>query len=103
MRSSSRPGVSPAEADAVTADYGDAQLEALKKAMLAVALLALLSLVFTRRLPGTPSGREARGRSDRGAAEPPTARAAVPLARWTRSSSTGSRRPTGRTSARSTG
>ena len=44
-------GLSPAEADAATADYADAQLEALKKAMLAVALLALLSLVFTRRLP----------------------------------------------------
>ena len=45
-------GLSPAEADAVTADYAEAQLEALKKAMLAVALLALLSLPFTRRLPG---------------------------------------------------
>src|SRR6185436_14117786 len=35
-------GLSPAEADAVTADYADAQLDALKKSMLAVALLALL-------------------------------------------------------------
>ena len=51
-------GLSPAEADAVTADYADAQLEALKKAMLAVALLALLSLLFTRRLPGKPSAPE---------------------------------------------
>ena len=48
-------GLSAAEADAVTADYADAQLEALKKAMLGVALLALLSLLFTRRLPGKPS------------------------------------------------
>ncbi len=48
-------GLSPAEADAFTADYADAQLEALKKAMFAVALLALLSLLFTRRLPGKPS------------------------------------------------
>ncbi len=47
-------GVSPAEADAVTADYGDAQLNALKTAMLAVALLAVLSFWFTRRLPGRP-------------------------------------------------
>jgi MFS family permease len=47
-------GATPAEADAVTNDYADAQLEALKKAMLAVALLALLSLVFTRHLPGKP-------------------------------------------------
>ena len=45
-------GLSPAEADAVTADYAEAQLEALKKAMFAVALLALLSLPFTRSLPG---------------------------------------------------
>jgi MFS family permease len=51
-------GLSPTEADAVTADYADAQLEALKKAMLAVALLALLSLLFTRRLPGKPSTAE---------------------------------------------
>jgi hypothetical protein len=42
----------------VTADYADAQLEALKKAMLAVALLALLSLMFTRRLPGKQSTEE---------------------------------------------
>jgi MFS family permease len=48
-------GLSPAEADAVTADYADAELESLKKAMLAVGLLALLSLVFTRNLPGRPS------------------------------------------------
>ena len=51
-------GLTPAEADAVTADYADAQLEALKKAMLAVALLALLSLMFTRRLPGKQSTEE---------------------------------------------
>ena len=47
-------GATPAEADAITADYADAELDALKKAMLAVALLALLSLVFTRRLPSKP-------------------------------------------------
>ena len=58
--SRSRPASRPAEADAVTADYADAQLDALKKAMLAVALLALLSLVFTRRLPGKPSAGRAR-------------------------------------------
>ena len=51
-------GLSPAEADAVTADYSEAQLEALKKAMLAVALLALLSLMFTRRLPSKPATAE---------------------------------------------
>ena len=48
-------GLTPEEAEAVTADYADAELEALKKAMLAVGLLALLSLVFTRNLPARPS------------------------------------------------
>ena len=47
-------GASQAEADAIAADYGDAQLDALRKAMLAVALLALLSIVLTRRLPARP-------------------------------------------------
>ena len=47
-------GATPAEADAITADYSDAELDALKKAMLAVALLALLSIIFTRRLPNKP-------------------------------------------------
>ena len=45
-------GATPAEADAVTADYGNAQLDALKTSMLAVALLAVISVWFTRRLPG---------------------------------------------------
>jgi EmrB/QacA subfamily drug resistance transporter len=48
-------GLSATEADAVTADYAEAQLDALKKSMLAVALLALLSIMFTRHLPGRPS------------------------------------------------
>jgi MFS family permease len=45
-------GVPAAEAAAVADDYGDAQLEALKKSLLAVALLAAASVWFTRRLPG---------------------------------------------------
>ncbi len=48
-------GLSPSEADALTADYADAELDALKKAMFAVGLLALVSLVFTRRLPSKPT------------------------------------------------
>jgi MFS family permease len=47
-------GLSPADAAAVTDDYADAQLEALKTSMLAVAFLAVLSFWFTRRLPGRP-------------------------------------------------
>ena len=61
-------GLTPAQADVVTADYADAQLDGLKRAMLAVALLALLSLLFTRRLPGKPPPAEAgAGATDRDA------------------------------------
>jgi MFS family permease len=45
-------GLSRKEATALAADYGDAQLDALKKSLLAVALLAAASMWFTRRLPG---------------------------------------------------
>jgi MFS family permease len=45
-------GLSTADATAVTDDYAGAQLDALKTSMLAVAFLAVLSLWFTRRLPG---------------------------------------------------
>jgi hypothetical protein len=47
-------GATPAQADVVTADYGNAQLDALKTSMLAVAFLAVISFWFTRRLPGKP-------------------------------------------------
>jgi MFS family permease len=47
-------GLSADDAAAVTDEYADAQLDALKTSMLAVALLAVLSLWFTRRLPGRP-------------------------------------------------
>ena len=45
-------GATEAQATTITADYADAELQALKRSMLAVASLALLSLWFTRRLPG---------------------------------------------------
>src|SRR4051795_6312167 len=44
-------GLTQAQASAVAADYGDAQLQALRLALGAVALVALLSLAFTLRLP----------------------------------------------------
>jgi MFS family permease len=44
-------GLTQDQAQAVAADYGDAQLEALRLALGAVAAVALLSLWFTRRLP----------------------------------------------------
>jgi EmrB/QacA subfamily drug resistance transporter len=45
-------GLPADQAEAVAAAYGDAQLQGLKFAVLAVAAFALLSLWFTRRLPG---------------------------------------------------
>jgi len=45
-------GVPSDEATAIAEDYGDAQLQGLKRAIGAVAIFALLSLWFTRRLPG---------------------------------------------------
>lgn len=45
-------GLPPEQASALASDYGEAQLQGLKKAIGAVALFALLSLWFTRRLPG---------------------------------------------------
>jgi EmrB/QacA subfamily drug resistance transporter len=47
-------GASPATAEALAEDYGDAQLHGLERAIGAVALFALLSLWFTRGLPGRP-------------------------------------------------
>ena len=44
-------GVPPGQAKAIADDYGDAQLDGLKRAIGAVAVFALLSLWFTRRLP----------------------------------------------------
>jgi MFS family permease len=44
-------GLSPDQARAVAADYGDAQLDALRLSLGAVGLAALLSLWVTRRLP----------------------------------------------------
>ena len=45
-------GPKPADADAVTADDSDAELDALKTSMLAVAFLVMLFFWFTRRLRG---------------------------------------------------
>ena len=45
-------GVPADEAKAIADDYGDAQLHGLKRALGAVAIFALLSLWFTRGLPG---------------------------------------------------
>jgi Na+/melibiose symporter-like transporter len=45
-------GVPPGDAKTISEQYGDAELDALKRSILAVALISLLSLWFTRGLPG---------------------------------------------------
>jgi MFS family permease len=45
-------GVPSDQAKAIADDYGEAELQGLKRAIGAVAIFALLSLWFTRRLPG---------------------------------------------------
>jgi hypothetical protein len=45
-------GLSHDQARAIGDDYGDAQLQGLKRAVGAVAIFALLALWFTRGLPG---------------------------------------------------
>jgi MFS family permease len=47
-------GLPPEQAQALADDYGDAQLQGLKRAIGAIAIFALLSLWFTRGLPGRP-------------------------------------------------
>lgn len=47
-------GLPPDQADALATDYGNAQLDGLKVALLGVAFLAAAGLWFTRRLPAKP-------------------------------------------------
>jgi MFS family permease len=47
-------GLPTDQATALPDDYGDAQLAGLKRAIGAIAIIALLSLWFTRRLPEAP-------------------------------------------------
>lgn len=66
LASATAAGLSPAEAEAVASDYAAAQLVGLRDALGAVALVAVLRLWFTRRLPtGDPAadGRSASSRS----------------------------------------
>ena len=53
-------GLPPAESKAIAALYSEAQLRALKQALLGVVVLALVSFAFTRHLPhGKPVADEA--------------------------------------------
>ena len=67
-----KAGLPPAQAQAVLDEYGAAQIDALKRALLTASLLALVALWFAGDLPGAPlSGPEA------GAAEAKRPRAAL--------------------------
>jgi hypothetical protein len=57
-------GVDPATGQAIVDDYEHAQLQALKAGLLAAALLALLSLAFTRELPHDDPREPAEARGD---------------------------------------
>jgi hypothetical protein len=50
-RRAAAQGLPPDQAQAVADSYGDAELDAMRKSLGAVAAIALLSLWFTRRLP----------------------------------------------------
>jgi hypothetical protein len=54
-----KAGLSPSQVDAVVSDYGDAQIDALKKALLGAALFALVALWFAGDLPRKPLSSEA--------------------------------------------
>lgn len=56
-------GVEPTQAEAIALDYGDAELDALRRALGAVALLALLSLFATSNLPGASTAPSDRSRT----------------------------------------
>ena len=45
-------GVPPRQAEAIADDYGEAELDGLRRAIGAVAVFSLLAFWFTRRLPG---------------------------------------------------
>ena len=49
-------GLPPKQADALVKDYSDAQIEALKKALFAASMFALVGLWFARALPGEALG-----------------------------------------------
>jgi Na+/melibiose symporter-like transporter len=63
-----KAGTSEAEAAAIADHYGDAQLQALKRAIGAVGIFAVLSLWFTRGLPSRPLTVEEQPRAPAAAA-----------------------------------
>jgi MFS family permease len=65
-----KAGLSPNHVNKVVDGYGDAQIDALKRAILAAALFALVALWFAGDLPGAPLG--ATGSEAQAGRSPPT-------------------------------
>jgi EmrB/QacA subfamily drug resistance transporter len=61
-------GLPADQAQAVADDYGEAQLDALKRSLLAVAFLGVAAFWFTRRLPGKEGSIRAAGGAPRAVA-----------------------------------
>jgi hypothetical protein len=51
-QAAAKAGLPADQAKAIASDYGDSQLQGLKRAIGAVAAFGLIALWFTRRLPG---------------------------------------------------
>jgi hypothetical protein len=64
-------GVPQGQAEALADDYGEAQLQGLKRAIGAVAIFAVLSFWFTRGLPGRSLSGEERTPEPVPVASPP--------------------------------
>jgi ABC-type sugar transport system substrate-binding protein len=71
QQAAEKQGVPKAEAEAVADDYGDAQLQGLKRAIGAVGIFALLSFWFTRGLPGRAPAAPERPTEPVAVASPP--------------------------------
>jgi MFS family permease len=64
-------GIPKAEADAIADDYGDAELQGLKRAIGAVAIFAMISFWFTRHLPARSLAAPEATREPVAVASPP--------------------------------
>jgi MFS family permease len=71
QKAAEQQGVPKAQAEALAKDYGDAELQALKRSIGAVAIFALLSFWFTRGLPGRPLAAVERRAQPEAVASPP--------------------------------
>ena len=59
VEAAQKAGLPPAQVEAVSNEYMDAQVEALRKSIAIIAIIALAALFATRRLPVEPPGEAA--------------------------------------------